>query len=112
MSDFFDSEIVQKEIDIISALQKRVYQSTLQYLMYNYEEKKHHIQLVKDLLDKQKILHTRLSLSDDPDAKRLIEKLFVESKRLGMPSHMTMREIFDHLETELLKLEELLDNEE
>jgi len=112
MSDFFDSEIVQKEIDLIGALQKRVYQSTMNYFAYDYEEKKHHIQLVKDLIDKQKILHTRLSLSDDPDAKELIEKMLKASAKLGMPSHTNMREIFDHLESEILKLEELLDKEQ
>jgi hypothetical protein len=67
---------------------------------------------VKDLIDKQKILHTRLSLSDDPDAKELIEKMLKASAKLGMPSHMNMREIFDHLESEILKLEELLDKEQ
>lgn len=112
MSDFFESEIVQKEVDIIGALQKRVYQSTLNYLMYDHEEKKHHIQMVKDLLEKQKILYTRLSLSDDPDAKKLIDKMLKASIRLGLPSNMNMRQIFDHLEFQLLELEEALDNEQ
>lgn len=112
MSDFFDSEIVQKEVDIISALQKRVYQSTMRYLMYDYEEKKHHIQLVKDLLEKQKILYTRLSLSDDPDAKELIEKMLRASIKLGLPDDMNMRQIFEHLESQLQELEEALDNEQ
>jgi hypothetical protein len=38
------------------------------------EEKLSHVDMLEKLLDKQKVLYTRLSLSDDPEAKQMKER--------------------------------------
>ena len=45
------------------------------------EEKLFHVSMLEKLLDKQKILYTRLSLSDDPEAKMMKQKI-VDSAKL------------------------------
>jgi len=110
MSDFFDSEIVKEEVAAISALQQRVMQSTLGFATtFDYEEKKHFIQLLKDLFEKQKILYMRFSLSDDPDARSMIDRMKLVATRMGIPSNLSMLEIFDYLDEKIKNMERALD---
>ena len=48
---------------------KSVYTNVFKFSSMNKEEKLFHVGLLEKLIEKQKILYTRLSLSDDPDAK-------------------------------------------
>ena len=68
MSKFFDSEIIQEEIEEINELQKMLYGNVMQFPTMEHDEKVEHIDLLTELLEKQKVMYTRLSLSDDPDA--------------------------------------------
>ena len=65
---FFDSDVVRAEMAEISELQEDVYRNVFKFPEMNQEEKKFHVGMLEKLLDKQKILYTRLSLSDDPEA--------------------------------------------
>jgi hypothetical protein len=111
MSDFFDSEIVKEEIATIGALQQRILQSTLAYPNYDYEQKKYHIQLLKDLFEKQKILYMRFSLSDDPDARSMIDRMKSVAVRMGIPANLTMLEIFEFLQNKIDNMEASLDKQ-
>ena len=75
---FFDSEVVRAEMHEISQLQEEVYESIFQFPSMSREDKLNHVEMLERLLDKQKILYTRLSLSSDIEAKRMKEKI-VES---------------------------------
>ena len=68
MSKFFDSEIIQEELEEINELQKTLYSNVMQFPIMEYDDKVEHIDLLTELLEKQKVMYTRLSLSDDPDA--------------------------------------------
>ena len=68
MSDFFDSDIIQEELNEINKLQEKIYGSLFGFGMMDKEEKLEHIEILQDLLEKQKVMYTRLSLSDDPKA--------------------------------------------
>ena len=58
----------------ISELQEDVYRNVFSFPSMNNEEKSFHISMLEKLLDKQKVLYARLSLSDDPEAKQMKEK--------------------------------------
>ena len=66
---FFKSEFVQKELEEISRLQEEIYEKIYSFAGMNKEDKLIHVELLEDLLNKQRVLYTRMSLSDDPDAR-------------------------------------------
>jgi|TARA_B100000902_G_scaffold91564_1_gene95068 hypothetical protein len=83
MSKFFDSEHVKNEMEEITSLQKELYDVILKFPKMSSEAKVEHIDTVMELLERQQIMWTRLSLTDDPDAKRMKEYITNHSKELG-----------------------------
>ena len=47
------------------------------------DDKMEHVEMLEELLKKQKILYTRLSLSEDPEAKLMKENILKSAKQLG-----------------------------
>ena len=72
---FFDSEVVRAEMTEISELQEDVYKNVFNFPSMNREEKFFHVAMLERLLDKQKVLYARLSLSDDPEAKEVKRRI-------------------------------------
>jgi ketol-acid reductoisomerase len=112
MSNFFNSEVVKGEISEISKLQQNILVSTLKFPEYSVKEKLTHVSLLRNLLEKQKILYTRLSLSDDPDAKELMERMIHTARMMGLPIDVDIREMFSFLEERIKTMEKALDNPE
>ena len=75
MSNFFDSDIIQDELKEINQLQEDIYGSVLTFGMMSREDKLEHIEKLEILLEKQRVMYTRLSLSDDPKAVEMKENL-------------------------------------
>ena len=71
---FFDSEVVRAEMTEVGQLQQEVYTSMFSFYSMTKEDKIKHIDLLSRLLEKQKVLYTRLSLSDDPEAQKLKQR--------------------------------------
>ena len=97
MSDFFDSEVVRAEMTEISELQEDIYQNVFNFPKMNQEEKLFHVSLLERLIEKQRILYTRLSLSDDPAAKRMKENITDSAKMMGLPDDTDMNSIFGNM---------------
>ena len=83
MGKFFESETVRSEMEDITDLQKELYKVIAQFPQMSDEAKWIHIETVKELLGKQQVMWTRLSLSDDPQAKQMKKNLENGSKELG-----------------------------
>ena len=97
MSDFFDSEVVRAEMTEISELQEDIYQNVFNFPKMNQEEKLFHVSLLEKLIEKQRILYTRLSLSDDPAAKKMKENITDSAKMMGLPDDTDMNSIFGNM---------------
>lgn len=106
---FFDSELVRAEMAEISILQEDIYQNVFTFPMMSVEEKKFHISLLEKLLNKQKVLYTRLSLSDDPEAIKMKEKIIECAQHMGMPSNVDMNVIFNNMTRLISIMKEQLD---
>ena len=52
----------------------------------------------RKLLEKQKILYTRLTLSDDPSAKQMKENIMASAKMMGLPDDIDMTIVFSNME--------------
>ena len=94
---FFDSEIVRAEMAEISELQEEVYSNVMKFHYMNDEDKCYHIGLLDTLIRKQKILYARLSLSDDPVAKKMKEDIRQSATMMGLPKDMDMNLIFGQM---------------
>jgi hypothetical protein len=95
---FFDSEVVRAEMTEISELQEEIYHNVFEFPRMNNQEKIEHINLLQRLLQKQKVLYTRLSLSDDPEARDMKSKIMDSAVLMGLPPGMDMNVIFNNME--------------
>ena len=94
---FFDSEIVRAEMAEIHELQEDVYENFMRFPYMNNADKTHHINQLSKLIDKQKIVYARISLSDDPDAKEMKEKIMESAKSMGLPADVDVGKMFDQM---------------
>ena len=93
---FFDSEIVQEEMKEISKLQDEIYMKVFSFSSMDSDDKLQHVEMLEELLKKQKILYTRLSLSDDPEAKLMKENI-IKSFQLGFPPDVDLGYVFSNM---------------
>ena len=70
---FFDSEVVRAEMAEISELQEEIYGNVFKFPTMKREDQKYHVEILEKLLEKQRVMYARLSLSDDPDALKMKE---------------------------------------
>jgi hypothetical protein len=73
------------------------------------EDKIHHVNLMEKLLNKQQILYTRLSLSDDPEAKEMKQRISESATLMGLPSNVDMNVIFGNMTKMLEAMKEQID---
>tara|TARA_B100000902_G_C26893980_1_gene708793 strand:+ start:293 stop:628 length:336 start_codon:yes stop_codon:yes gene_type:complete len=107
MSKFFDSEIIQDELNEINQLQQTVYGNMISFGTMPREEQVEHVEMLTDLLDKQKVMYTRLSLSDDPDAIRMKEQVEKSIQIMGFPAGTEMQILFEAMTKTIDKLKEV-----
>ena len=92
---FFQSEVVRAEMAEIQELQEEVYSNVFEFPQMQLEDQKYHINILERLLEKQKIMYTRLSLSDDPQAKKMKEEVCKGAAAMGLPSDIDMNILFN-----------------
>lgn len=94
---FFDSEVVRAEMVEVSELQQEVYISMFSFYSMTKEDKIKHIDLLSRLLEKQKVLYTRLSLSDDPEAQKLKQRIIDSAAMMGLDSSKSIIVILEQM---------------
>ena len=107
---FFDSEVVRAEMTEIGELQEDVYRNVFKFPSMNKEEKKFHVCLIEKLINKQQILFTRLSLSDDPEAKKMKQNIIDGAVMMGLPSEADMNSVFNNMSKMLTVMKHQIDN--
>ena len=85
MSDFFDSDIVREELQEINELQMSIYKNAMKFGTFSREDKVDHIERLTELLERQRVMYTRISLSDDPEAIDLKNHLQKSVELMGFP---------------------------
>ena len=109
MSDFFDSEIVKDTMNELSKMQQELIQQVLYVPYMTKEEKKEHLELMKAFLEKQKILFFRMTLSSDPEAKRVREEIIKNAKMFGIVEDSNTEDFFKALEVTIEGLAKMID---
>jgi hypothetical protein len=109
---FFDSDVVRAEMTEISLLQEDVYQNVFKFATMDDQEKRFHVAMLEKLLEKQRVLYTRLSLSDDPEAKQMKEKILESATMMGLPPNVDMSVIFGNMSNMLKNMKQHLDTDD
>ena len=94
---FFQSDVVRAEMAEISELQEEIYNNVFKFPTMSKEDQRYHIDILERLLDKQKVMYTRLSLSDDPEAKTMKDSIIQSAKSMGLPSNVDVNLMFDQM---------------
>ena len=100
---FFDSEVVRAEMAEINELQEEIYRNVFKFPTMKPEDQKYHVDILERLLEKQKILYARLSLSDDPDAEIMKQEMTKSAEMMGLPKGVDMSIIFNQM-SEMIEL--------
>ena len=106
---FFDSEVVRAEMTEISELQEEVYKNVFEFPRMSKDEKIHHVSMLERLLSKQQVLYTRMSLSDDPEAKQMKDNIIESAKMMGLPDGTDMNVVFNNMAKMLEVMKDQID---
>lgn len=109
MSSFFESDIIQEELKEINKLQEEIYGSILSFGVMSREDKLEHIEKLTLLLEKQRVMYTRLSLSDDPVAVEMKENLRKSVVLMGFPPETDMGVLFNSMTKTIESLKQHID---
>tara|TARA_S200002703_G_scaffold44175_1_gene38556 strand:- start:1537 stop:1875 length:339 start_codon:yes stop_codon:yes gene_type:complete len=108
---FFDSEVVRAEMTEIQELQEEVYTRVFEFPTMTKEERVEHVDTLERLLEKQRVLYTRLSLSDDPEAKLMKENISKSARMMGMPADIDMSVVFNNMDKMLKSMRKQIDKD-
>ena len=110
MGEFFKSEIVREELEEINELQTELYSNMVNMTqLANLEDKQEHIEKLTRLLEKQRLMYTRVSLSDDPEAKAMKKQLEQSVTMLGFPEGTDISVLFDGMKNTIENLKDGFD---
>ena len=109
MSNFFDSEIVKEELQEIRDLQNEIYGKIPTLNMFNHDEKVDHIEKLETLLEKQRLMFTRLSLSDDSEAIKMKNHMQETVSLMGFPEGTDMSLLFSFMQETIDNLRKEVD---
>ena len=114
--DFFESDMVKESLEDIKELQDIITDSILETafsagLGYNDEEEElEQLDLVEELLEKQKLMYFRCKLSKDEDAMLVAENMRESLRKMCMTRGTTVEQMFENMMGTIRKLRETLDN--
>ena len=108
---FFDSDVVRAEMAEIQELQEEVYTNVFKYPMMKKEDQRYHVEILERLCEKQRVMYTRLSLSDDPLAKQMKQNIIQGASAMGLPKDVDINILFSQMGQMVEKMKDSLDND-
>ena len=102
---FFQSEVVQKEL---TQMQELYMDINRMGLMLNVKEKREQLDKMLRLIELQQTIYMRVTLSDDPEAKKLVDQVKNAAAMLGMPKEEIGPQFYDKLKDNVNKMIEQL----
>ncbi len=94
---FFNSDVVRAEMAEISELQEEVYNNVFKFPTLSKEDQQYHVEILERLLEKQRVMYTRLSLSEDPEAKEMKKRIVESASMFGLPQNVDMNTLFNQM---------------
>ena len=102
---FFQSEVVQKEL---TQMQELYMDINRMGLMLNVKEKREQLDKMLRLNELQQTMYKLVTLSEDPEAKKLVDQVKNAAAMLGMPKEEIGPQFYDKLKDNVNKMIEQL----
>ena len=94
---FFDSDVVRAEMAEIQELQEEIYTNVFKFPTMSKEDQRYHVEILERLCEKQRVMYTRLSLSEDPEAKEMKKRIVESASMFGLPQNVDMNVLFKNM---------------
>ena len=94
---FFQSEIVRGDIQEMLELQQFCFRSAMNFILLENERKLEYFDALEKLIQKQQVFYARAKLSDDPEAKSVVETMKQGIIMLGATPGISIEEMFQQL---------------
>ena len=108
---FFQSDVVRAEMAELSELQEEVYNNVFKFPTLSKEDQKYHVGILERLIEKQKVMYTRLSLSDDPEALKMKKHIVESASMFGLPENVDMNLFFNNMSQAVGMMKQQIDKE-
>ena len=105
---FFDSEVVSAELAEISQLQEEIYSNMFRFSVMDDKEKFYHIELLEKLLRKQRVMYTRIQLTDSDEMDEVKDHMRKSTAMMGLPENFDINVIFNNMEQHIVKMKNYL----
>ena len=99
--NFFQSEVVQKEL---TQMQELYMDINRMGLMLNLSQKREQLDKMMRLIELQQTMYMRVTLSEDPEAKKLVDQVKNAAAMLGMPKEEIGPQFYDKLKDNVRKM--------
>ena len=99
--NFFQSEVVQKELTQMQYIYMDINRMGL---MLNVTQKREQLEKMLRLIELQQTMYMRVTLSDDPEAKKLVDQVKNAAAMLGMPKDEVGPQFYDKLKDNVYKM--------
>ena len=94
---FFQSELVRGDIQQMLEMQQFCFRSAMNFVLLEKDDKMKYFNVLAELIEKQKTFYFRVKLSDDPEAKSVIETMKQGVIMLGAEPDTSIESMFDQL---------------
>ena len=98
---FFQSEVVQQELHQMQELYMDINRMGLKLSL---DQKKEQLQKMLRLIEIQQTMYMRVTLSEDPEAKKLVDQVKNAAAMLGMPKEEIGPQFYDKLKDNVKKM--------
>ena len=98
---FFQSEVLQKELTQMQDLYMDINRMGL---VLSLPQKREQLDKMLRLIELQQTMYMRVTLSEDPDAKQLVDQVKNAAKMLGMPPDEVGPQFYDKLKENVYKM--------
>ena len=102
---FFQSKVVQEELHEMQDLYMYINKMGL---LLNVDQKREQLDKMMRLIELQQTMYMRVTLSQDPDAKQLVDQVKNAAQMLGMPPEDIGPQFYDKLKDNVKKMIEEL----
>ena len=107
MSNFFKAEEVQEELNRMQSLYLEINRMGL---LLSVDQKREQLDKMMELINLQQTMYMRVTLSDDPQARALVEQVKSAATMLGMPPSDISPRFYDKLKENVQKMIDQLPN--
>ena len=98
---FFNSDIVQEELQRMQELYLEINKMGL---LLSTDQKREQLDKMMRLIELQQTMYMRVTLSEDPEAKKLVDQVKNAAAMLGMPKEEIGPQFYDKLKDNVRKM--------